>query len=120
MEASRRCARLPSAAWPAHREARKQRTSRTAATPVQSGTWETPFGAAANPYNDDHPAAAVGARARQDAGLIGASGLLLFALNDGQGSTEQLACACDVAGSIAAGEQAVMADAVEAFGQDVG
>src|SRR5262245_47414215 len=48
------------------------------------------------------------------------SGLLLFMFNDGRGSSEQLACACDVGGTIAAGEQAIMADAVEAFGQDVG
>ena len=34
-------------------------------------------------------------------------------LNDARGSTEQLACACDVGGAIAAGEQAVVADAVE-------
>src|SRR5215471_19347264 len=70
--------------------------------------------------DDDHAAAAAGARAGQDARLVRSSGLLLFMFNDGRGSTEQLACACDVGGTIAAGEQAVMADAVEAFGQDVG
>src|SRR5499427_2102055 len=70
--------------------------------------------------DDDHAAAAAWARAGQDARLIGGSGLLLFVLNDGRGSTEQLACACDVGGTIAAGEQAVVADAVEAFRQDVG
>jgi hypothetical protein len=40
-------------------------------------------------------------------------------LNDGLGSTEQLACACDIGGTIAAGEQTVMADGVEALGQHV-
>ena len=64
--------------------------------------------------NDDHPAAALGAGAGQDARLVGGSGLVLFMFNDGRGSTEQLAYACDVGGTIGAGEQAVMADAVEA------
>ena len=76
--------------------------------------------AACENLDDDHPAAAARAGAGQDARLIGGSGLLLFMLNDARGSTEQLACACDVGGTIAAGEQAVMADAVEAFGQHVG
>ena len=55
-----------------------------------------------------------GARTRQYARLIPGSGLLLFILNDGRGSTKQLACASDVGGTIAAGEQAVMANAVSA------
>src|SRR5262245_65003663 len=38
---------------------------------------------------------------------------------DARGSTEQLACACDVGGTMGAGEQAIMADTVEAFGQHV-
>jgi len=41
-------------------------------------------------------------------------------VNDGRGSTEQLACTCDVGGAVAAGKQAIVADAVEALGQDVG
>src|SRR5215813_7794405 len=70
--------------------------------------------------DDDHAAAAAGARAGQDARLIGGSGLGLFMVNDAWGSTEQLACACDVGGAVAAGKQSIVADAVEAFGQDVG
>ena len=44
---------------------------------------------------------------------------MLFILNDGWGNAKQLACACDVGGTIAAGEQAVMTDAVEALRQHV-
>src|SRR5262245_33142806 len=70
--------------------------------------------------DDDHAAAAAGARAGQDARLVRGSGLLLLLVNDGRGSTEQLACTCDVGGAVAAGKQAIVADAVEAFRQDVG
>jgi hypothetical protein len=50
--------------------------------------------------NDDHPAAGAG----QDARLIRGSGLLLFGLSNTRGSTEPLACARDVGGTMAAGE----------------
>src|SRR5262249_126454 len=56
--------------------------------------------------------AAAGGKGRRGRGLCRVSG--------GWVSTEQRACTSDVGGAVAAGKQAVMADAVEAFGQDVG
>jgi hypothetical protein len=53
-------------------------------------------------------------------GSSGAAAFCSSCSTTGGGSTEQLACACDVSGTLAAGEQTVMANAVEAFGQNMG
>src|SRR5258708_10321637 len=67
----------------------------------------------------DHPTAAAWTGAGQDARLVRRGGLLLLGLDDAGRSTEQLACACNVGRAVAIGEQAVVADAVEALGQHV-
>ena len=55
---------------------------------------------------------------RQHALLIGCCGLGCIGFRtDGYG--EQLARACDICGSVAAGEQSIVPDAMEALGQDV-
>jgi hypothetical protein len=64
-------------------------------------------------------AAAARAGAGQHARLVRCGGLLLLRLNDARGDTEQLAGAGDAGGSVAVGEQAIVADAVEALGQEV-
>ena len=63
--------------------------------------------------DDDHATAAAWA-----SGLAVIDGAI-GGVAPGVGNGEQLARACDVLGARAFGEQAVMADAVEAFGQDV-
>src|SRR6266487_6201714 len=72
--------------------------------------------AAREDLDDDHATAAAWARAREGRLVaiitIGSIALGLLA-------TEQLAGACDVVGAGGLGEQAVVADAVQALGQDV-
>src|SRR6266496_4182784 len=72
--------------------------------------------AALEDLDDDHATAAAWARAREGRLVaiitIGSIALGLLA-------TEQLAGACDVVGAGGLGEQAVVADAVQALGQDV-
>src|SRR5208282_3530335 len=67
--------------------------------------------------DDDHPAAATRASARRQRWFGVAVGLGRRAFARGRG--EQLADALDVAGANRAGEEAIVADAVEAARQDV-
>ena len=72
------------------------------------------------PLNDDHAAAAAGAeicRLRLGLGSIGAD--CLDGIDGNDWRHEQFAGAGDVLGAVAAGEQAIVADAVEARGQHV-
>ena len=64
-------------------------------------------------FDDDHPAAAAGASARRGRCFV-AVGLGPRALGCGRGHGEPLADEVDVAGANGAGEEAVVADAVEA------
>ena len=73
-------------------------------------------GAALEGLDDDHAAAAARAWERVHRRLVGA-GVAGLALR--RRDAEQLAGAGDVLGAPAVGEQAVVADAVEAVGQDV-
>src|SRR5208282_1187518 len=70
-------------------------------------------------FDDDHPAAATGASARWRRGFGLAVRLGARAHGRGLGRGKRLAGARDVAGSNRAGEEAVVADAVEAARQDV-
>src|SRR5258705_6688529 len=72
--------------------------------------------------DDEHAAAAARARLRERLGWIGVVCLLSFcrSIGRGWGQVEGLAHRGDGFGAIAAGEQAVVADAVEALGQDMG
>src|SRR6185437_5300265 len=63
--------------------------------------------------NDDHAAAATWAT--RLLGIDGGSGRLAVGFGDG----EQLTGACDIGGASAFGEQAVVADAMQAFWQHV-
>src|SRR5215471_4103831 len=63
--------------------------------------------------DDDHTTAAAWTSGL--AGIDGGRGRLAFSFCNG----EQLACVCDVVGAGAFGEQAVVADAVQAFWQHV-
>src|SRR5215469_15502275 len=69
--------------------------------------------------DDDHASAAARTGARLHAWLVRCGGLLLLRLNDAGQSTEQLAGAGEVGGTIAVGEEAIVADPVEALGQHV-
>ena len=72
------------------------------------------------PLNDDHAAAAAGAeicRLRLGLGSIGAD--CLDGIDGNDWRHEQFAGARDVLGALAAGEQAIGADAMEACGQHV-
>ena len=77
--------------------------------------------------DDEHAAAAAGARLGERQGLISLACLLSFcrsmsfcrSIGRGQGEVQELAQVLDGFGAIAAGEQAVVSDAVEALGQDV-
>ena len=74
--------------------------------------------AAFEPLDDDHAAAAAGAEIRRlRLGSIGAD--CLDGIDGNDWRHEQLAGAGDVLGALAAGEQAIVADAVEACGQHV-
>ena len=76
-------------------------------------------GAALEDLDDDHASAAAWTRVRED-GRFGAIIIIgIGSLALGLLATEQLAGACDVVGAGDLGEQAVVADAVEALGQDV-
>src|SRR5215472_1696280 len=69
--------------------------------------------------DDDHASAAARTGARLHAWLVRCGGLLLLRLNDAGQSTEQLAGVGDVSGTVAVGEEAIVADPVEALGQHV-
>src|SRR5215472_9454844 len=75
--------------------------------------------AAREDLDDDHASAAARTGARLHAWLVWCGGVLLLKLNDAGQSTEQLAGAGDVGGTIAVGEEAIVADPVEALGQHV-
>src|SRR5262249_483170 len=71
--------------------------------------------------DDEHTAAAARARLGKRLRLISLACLLTFwrSIGRGRGAVQELAHVLDGFGAIAAGEQAVVADAVEALGQDV-
>src|SRR5215470_17870170 len=71
--------------------------------------------------DDEHAAAAAWARMRERLRRIGVVHLLSFcrSIGRGWGQVQELTHSVDRFGAIAAGEQAVVADAVEALGQDV-
>src|SRR5271166_3167145 len=71
--------------------------------------------------DDEHAAATAGARACERLDLIGFTRVLSFcrSIGRGWGQVQELTRLLDRFGAIAAGEQAVVADAVEALGQDV-
>src|SRR5215468_7002659 len=71
--------------------------------------------------DDEHTAAAARARLGKQLRLISLACLLSFwrSIGRGRGAVQELAHVLDGFGAIAAGEQAVVADAVEALGQDV-
>jgi hypothetical protein len=74
--------------------------------------------AAFEQLDDDHPATAAWAEiCRLRLGGIGA--VCFDGINGNDWRHEQFACARDVLGALAAGEQAIVADAVEACGQHV-
>src|SRR5215472_5136840 len=75
--------------------------------------------AAREDLDDDHASAAARTGARLHAWLVWCGGLLLLKLNDAGQSTEQLAGAGEVGGTVAVGEEAIVADPVEALGQHV-
>src|SRR5271166_3832568 len=76
-------------------------------------------GAGLRTFDDDHPAAAARASARRRRCFGLAVGLSVALWGETFDGGEQSAGALDVARSNRAGEQAVMADAVEAAGQHV-
>ena len=76
-------------------------------------------GAAREDLDDDHASAAAWTRARQGGRLVAFIVIGISSLALGLLATEQLAGACDVVGAGGLGEQAVVADTVEALGQDV-
>ena len=81
-------------------------------------------GASFEPFDDDHAAAAAGAETCclrvGSIGIIGSIGADCFdGINGNDWRHEQLAGARDVLGALAAGEQAIVADAVETCGQHV-
>src|ERR1700724_3577637 len=75
--------------------------------------------AALEDLDDDHATAAAWARAREGR-LVAIMMIGIGSLALGLLATEQLAGAIDVVGAGGLGEQAVVADAVQALGQDVG
>src|SRR5271166_2755870 len=70
--------------------------------------------------DDDHAPAAARAGMRRGWRLVGAGGTRIGIVVLWRWHAEELAGARDVVGAGGSGEQAVVADAVEAFGQDVG
>jgi len=66
--------------------------------------------------DNDHAAAAAGARVREPLRRIGVAHLL----GRRWGPVQELTHGLHRFGAIAAGEQAIVTDAVEAFGEDVG
>ena len=76
-------------------------------------------GAALEDLDDHHASAAAWTRAREGGRLVAIIIIGIGSLALGLLATEQLAGACDVVGAGGLGEQAVVADAVEALGQDV-
>jgi hypothetical protein len=74
-------------------------------------------GAALEDLDDDHASAAAWTRAREGGRLVAI--IIIGSIALGLLATEQLAGACDVVGAGGLGEQAVVADAVQALGQDV-
>src|SRR5947209_19806909 len=76
-------------------------------------------GTAREDLDDDHASAAARAGARLHAWLVRCGSLLLLRRNDAGHSTEQLAGAGDVGGTIAVGKEAIVADPVETVGQHV-
>src|SRR5215813_5385165 len=71
--------------------------------------------------DDEHAAAAAGAWLGERLRLISLAFLLSLcrSIGRGRGAVQELAHVLDGFGAIAAGEQAVVANAVEALGQDV-
>src|ERR1700757_4452725 len=87
---------------------------------VGAGDWPiSRLAAARENLDDDHASAAARAGARLHAWLVRCGSLLLLRLNDAGHSTEQLAGAGDVGGTIAVGEEGILAGPGEGFGQDV-
>ena len=76
-------------------------------------------GVAFEDLDDDHASAAAWTRARQGGRLVAIIVIGIGSLALGLLATEQLAGACDVVGAGGLGEQAVVADTVEALGQNV-
>ena len=76
-------------------------------------------GAAFEELDDDHVSAAAWTRAREGGRVVAITVIGIGSLALGLLATEQLAGACDVVGAGGLGEQAVVADAVQALGQDV-
>src|SRR6266550_869507 len=76
--------------------------------------------AALEGLDDDHATAAARARVRERFGLGGLGATVIRSLGLCRGHVEQAAHSGDVVGARAAGEQAVVANAVEAVRQDVG
>ena len=70
-------------------------------------------------FDDEHATAAAGARVGERLHRISLACLLSFcrSIGRGRGQVQELAHVLDRFGTIAAGEQAVVADAVEALGQ---
>src|ERR1700681_4962830 len=69
--------------------------------------------------DNDHAPAAARAGMRRGWRLVGAGGTRIGIVVLRHGHADELAGARDVVGAGGSGEQAVVADAVEAFGQDV-
>jgi len=76
-------------------------------------------GAALEDLDDDHASTAAWTRVREGGRLVAIIIIGIGSLALGLLATEQLASACDVIGAGGLGEQAVVADAVEALGQDM-
>jgi len=76
-------------------------------------------GAALEDLDDDHASAAAWTRVREGGRLVAIMIIGIGSLALGFLATEQFAGACDIVGAGSLGEQAVVADAVEALGQDV-
>ena len=69
--------------------------------------------------DNDHTATAAGTQVRERLGIVGLGAVGIRGLGLCRGHVEQTAHSGDVVGARAAGEQAVVADAVEAGRQDV-
>jgi hypothetical protein len=76
-------------------------------------------GAALECLDDDHATAAAGTRVREWLGIVGLGAAVIRDLGVGRWRVEQAARSGDVVAAGAAGEQAVVTDAVEALRQDV-
>src|SRR5271165_6880328 len=105
-----------SAIWFARRDARRRSWG---VDPDPAWRWGACGARALERFDDDHPAATTWASAGRRTVFALAVGLGVRVLGRDLGRGERLADALDVAGSDRAGEQAVMADAVEAAGQHV-